>query len=280
MTIKNIRDTYVNDKVSVQQILGQDDVQKFDDHWTGKVIDNADPLYMGRVKIRILGYYDEISDNAIPWALPESTYLGSTQGTLVIPEINTIVRGYFDKGDDQKPIYTAIAPSIDNYATTQMLDNPDEMYDYPNVMVLMHTDEGERVTLNRTSGDMSITHRSGTKINIAPNGAITIETSIPLTKPSASVKTDPPGATINLAGNYKLVSKFGNIDVESTKGTVNINSKFGDINIGKNAQDIDDGSGNKIPSPTKRKVNNFSNCLYTGAPHCDPLALPNVNVYV
>lgn len=280
MTIKNIRDTYVNDKVSVQQILGQDDVQKFDDHWTGKVIDNADPLYMGRVKIRILGYYDEISDNAIPWALPESTYLGSTQGTLVIPEINTIVRGYFDKGDDQKPIYTAIAPSIDNYATTQMLDNPDEMYDYPNVMVLMHTDEGERVTLNRTNGDMSITHRSGTKINIAPNGAITIETSIPLTKPGASVKTDPPGATINLAGNYKLVSKFGNIDVESTKGTVNINSKFGDINIGKNAQDIDDGSGNKIPSPTKRKVNNFSNCLYTGAPHCDPLALPNVNVYV
>ena len=280
MTIKNIRDTYVNDKVSVQQILGQDDVQKFDDHWTGKVIDNADPLYMGRVKIRILGYYDEISDNAIPWALPESTYLGSTQGTLVIPEINTIVRGYFDKGDDQKPIYTAIAPSIDNYATTQMLDNPDEMYDYPNVMVLMHTDEGERVTLNRTNGDMSITHRSGTKINIAPNGAITIETSIPLTKPGASVKTDPPGATINLAGNYKLVSKFGNIDVESTKGTVNIKSKFGDINIGKNAQDIDDGSGNKIPSPTKRKVNNFSNCLYTGAPHCDPLALPNVNVYV
>jgi hypothetical protein len=55
---------------------------------------------------------------------------------------------------------------------------------------------------------------------------------------------------------------------------------FGDINIGKNAQDIDDGSGNKIPSPTKRKVNNFSNCLYTGAPHCDPIALPNVNVYV
>lgn len=280
MANKNIRDAFINDEVTVQQILGRDDEQKFDDHWTGKVIDNADPLYMGRVKIRILGYYDGISDDAIPWALPESTYLGSTQGTLVIPEINTVVRGYFDQGDDQKPIYTAIAPSIDNYATSQMVENPDEAFDYPNVMVMMHTDEGERITLNRSNGEMTVSHRSGTKIVIAPNGAITIETSIPLTKPGASVKADPPGATINLAGNYKLVSKFGNIDVESTKGTININSKFGDINIGKNAQDIDDGSGNKIPSPTKRKVNNFSNCLYTGAPHCDPIALPNVNVYV
>lgn len=280
MANKNIRDTFVNDKVTVQQILGRDDEQKFDDHWTGKVIDNADPLYMGRVKIRILGYYNDISDDAIPWALPEATYLGSTQGTLIVPEVNTIVRGYFDQGDDQKPIYTAIAPSIDNYATSQMDENPDEMFDYPNVMVLMHTDEGERVTLNRSNGDMSVTHRSGTKINITPNGAITIETSIPLSKPGASVKTNPPGATINLAGNYKLVSKFGNIDVESTKGTININSKFGDINIGKNAQDIVDSSGNKIPSPTKRKVNNFTNCLFTGAQHCDPIALKNVNVYV
>lgn len=276
----NIRDVLLNDQTSVQQILGQTDEQKFDDHWTGKVIDNEDPLHMGRVKIRILGYYNEISDAAIPWALPEATYLGSTKGTLIIPEVNTVVRGYFDKGDDQKPIYTAIAPSIDNYATSQMLENPEEALDYPNVMVLLHTDEGERVTLNRSNGEISVSHRSGTKIVIAPNGAITIETSIPVTKPGASVSTDPPGATINLAGNYKLTSKFGNIDIESTKGTININSKFGDINIGKNAADVDDGSGNKIPSPTKRKVNNFSNCLYTGAPHCDPIALPNVNVYV
>lgn len=276
----NIRDVLLNDQTSVQQILGQTDEQKFDDHWTGKVIDNEDPLHMGRVKIRILGYYNEISDAAIPWALPEATYLGSTKGTLIVPEVNTVVRGYFDQGDDQKPIYTAIAPSIDNYATSQMLENIEEALDYPNVMVLLHTDEGERVTLNRSNGEMSVSHRSGTKIVIAPNGAITIETSIPVTKPGASVSTDPPGATINLAGNYKLTSKFGNIDIESTKGTININSKFGDINIGKNAQDIDDGSGNKIPSPTKRKVNNFSNCLYTGAPHCDPIALPNVNVYV
>lgn len=276
----NIRDVLLNDQTSIQQILGQTDEQKFDDHWTGKVIDNEDPLHMGRVKIRILGYYNEISDAAIPWALPEATYLGSTKGTLIVPEVNTVVRGYFDQGDDQKPIYTAIAPSIDNYATSQMLENIEEALDYPNVMVLLHTDEGERVTLNRSNGEMSVSHRSGTKIVIAPNGAITIETSIPVTKPGASVSTDPPGATINLAGNYKLTSKFGNIDIESTKGTININSKFGDINIGKNAQDIDDGSGNKIPSPTKRKVNNFSNCLYTGAPHCDPIALPNVNVYV
>lgn len=275
-----IRDALINGKTGLQQIVAQTDEQKFDDRWTGKVIDNADPLFMGRVKIRILGYYDEIADSAIPWALPESTYLGSTKGSLVIPEVNTVVRGYFDQGDDQKPIYTAVAPSIDNYATTQMVENPDEIFDYPDVMVLLHTDEGERVTLNRSSGEMAVSHRSGTKIVISPTGAITIETSVPLAKPGATVKPEIPGATINLAGNYTLKSNFGNIDIESTKGTININTVGGDINIGRNAADIDDGSGNKIPSPTKRKVNNLSNCLFTGVPHCDPLALPNVNVYV
>lgn len=275
-----LRNELINEQVSVQDILGQTDEQKFNDHWTGKVIDNADPLFMGRVKIRILGYYDGISDSAIPWALPESTYLGSSKGNFVVPEVNTVVRGYFDKGDDQKPIYTAVAANIENYATSQLIENIDELFDYPNTMVLLHTDEGERVTLNRSNGEMQVTHRSGTKIVIAPNGGITIETSIPLTKPGASVNPTPPGATINLAGNYTLKSKFGNIDIESIKGTININTKMGDINIGKNAADVTDENGNKVPSPTKRKVNNFSNCLYTGAPHCDPLALPNVNVYV
>ena len=66
-----LRNELINEQVSVQDILGQTDEQKFNDHWTGKVIDNADPLFMGRVKIRILGYYDGISDSAIPWALPE-----------------------------------------------------------------------------------------------------------------------------------------------------------------------------------------------------------------
>ena len=277
--MNSIRNNLINGEKSVQQILGQTDEQKFNDNWTGKVIDNSDPLYLGRVKIRVFGYYDEVADAALPWALPESTYLGSKRGNFIVPEVNTIVRGYFDKGDDQKPIYTGLALNEENYATTELLKNIDEITEYPNVMVLMHTDEGERVTLNRSSGEMKVSHRSGTTLTIAPNGAITIETSIPLTKPGASVKTEMPGANITLAGKFNLKSKFSDINIVSDKGTINVNATTGDINIGRNAADVE-VNGKKVPSPTKRKVNNFGNCLYTGAPHCDPAALPNVNVYV
>lgn len=277
--MNNIRDNLINGANSVQQILGQTDEQKFNDNWTGKVIDNFDPLYLGRVKIRVFGYYDDVADAALPWALPESTYLGSKRGNFIVPKVNTIVRGYFDKGDDQKPIYTALALNEENYATTELLEHIDEITEYPNVMVLMHTDEGERVTLNRSSGEMNVSHRSGTTLTIAPNGAITVETSIPLTKPGASVKTNMPGANITLAGNFNLKSKFSNINIESDKGTININASTGDINIGKNAVDTE-VNGKMVPSETKQKVNNFKQCLYTGAPHCDPIALPNVNVYV
>ena len=276
----SLRDILIrNDEAKTQDVLANTDYQKYDDNWTGKVIDNVDPLFMGRIKVRVFGFYDNIADEAIPWALPESTYLGSKKGALVIPEINTVVRGYFDKGDDQKPIYTAIAANVENYATTDLLTHVDEIVDYPNIMVLMNTDEGERVTLNRANGEMKVAHRSGTILTIEPNGAIKIETSIPLVKPGASVKTELPGANITLAGKFNLKSKFSDINIESDKGTINVNAKTGDINIGRNAADID-VDGVKTPSPTKRKVNNFSNCLYTGAPHCDPLAIANVNVYV
>ena len=127
--------------------------------------------------------------------------------------------------------------------------------------------------------EREVSHRSGTTLTIAPNGAITVETSIPLTKPGASVKTKMPGANITLAGNFNLKSKFSNINIESDKGTININASTGDINIGKNAVDTE-VNGKMVPSETKQKVNNFKQCLYTGAPHCDPIALPNVNVYV
>ena len=277
--MNNIRDILINGDNSVQQILGQTDEQKFNDNWTGKVIDNFDPLYLGRVKIRIFGYYDEVADAALPWALPEPTYLGSKRGNFIVPEVNTVVRGYFDKGDDQKPIYTSLALNEENYATTELLKNIDEITEYPNVMVLMHTDEGERVTLNRSSGEMKVTHRSGTTLTIAPNGAITVKTSIPLTKPGASVKPELPGSTITLAGDFNLTSEFGKINIDSDKGTININASTGDINIGRNAADVE-VDGKMVPSETKHKVNNFKQCLYTGAPHCDPIALPNVNVYV
>ena len=73
------------------------------DRWTGKVIDNIDPEMLGRVKILVFGYYDELAEFALPWAVPDIGYIGGSNGSFVVPEVGTFVRGYFeDKGITNK----------------------------------------------------------------------------------------------------------------------------------------------------------------------------------
>lgn len=92
-----LHQTLIQREDNAAKTLTDNSYQEFLFHWTGKVIQNDDPLHLGRVKILINGYYNDISESAIPWALPEFSYLGSSKGSFTVPEIGTIVRGYFDK---------------------------------------------------------------------------------------------------------------------------------------------------------------------------------------
>lgn len=276
-----LHEVYIQQQSKIQDTLTNNDYEKITDHWTGKVIDNDDKLHLGRVKIRIVGFYNEIADDAIPWAMPESTYFGSSKGNFTVPPVGTIVRGYFDNGDDQKPIYTAVAPALSNYATSDMLTNPEEAFDYPNIVTLFNTDEGERATINRSNGEMNIVHRTGTSITITSTGEIRIETSAIKSRVvnKGAGGLDGVGLNLSIAGPVNIAAER---DVTVTAGkmsTINVSAPGGTINLGDNAVDksID---GKKIPSPTKQLVNNLPNCLFTGAPHCFPPALKSLNVYV
>ena len=276
-----LHEVYIQQQSKIQDTLTNNDYEKITDHWTGKVIENDDKLHLGRVKIRIVGFYNEIADAAIPWAMPESTYFGSSKGNFTVPPIGTIVRGYFDNGDDQKPIYTAIAPALSNYATSDLLTNPEEAFDYPNIVTLFNTDEGERATINRSNGEMHIVHRTGTTITITSTGEIRVETNSIKSKMANPGSTGINGVGVNLtiAGPVNL-----NADKDVTinagkKSTINVNAPGGIINLGDNAADKE-VNGVKVPSLTKQKVNNLPNCLFTGAPHCFPAALKKLNVYV
>lgn len=276
-----LHEVYIQQQSKIQDTLTNNDYKKITDHWTGKVIDNDDKLHLGRVKIRIVGFYNEIADAAIPWAMPESTYFGSSKGNFTVPPIGTIVRGYFDNGDDQKPIYTAIAPALSNYATSDLLTNPEEEFDYPNIVTLFNTDEGERATINRSNGEMHIVHRTGTTITITSTGEIRVETNAIKSRVvnKGAGGLDGVGLNLSIAGPVNIAAER---DVTVTAGkmsTVNVSAPGGTINLGDNAVDKTI-SGKKISSPTKQLVNNLPNCLFTGAPHCFPPALKSLNVYV
>lgn len=208
--------------------------------WTGKVIQNDDPLKLGRVKIKIFGIYDEVSDAAIPWALPQTSYLGASSSNLIVPPLDSIVRGFFENGDMYKPIYSSIITQEDptSAAADSLLGRrgPGDSImdyaiknDYPHTMVLMKTDEGEGVTLNRKNGTMKINHRSGLKMQIDPNGSITIEQSM-------SKKINTSGAAkmdITLEGDFNLTAN-GEVTINAQKN-VYIDAVLGDVNLGRNS---------------------------------------------
>lgn len=229
------------------------DVPVLNDRWTGYVIDNKDPKELGRVKVRIIGKYDDMDEPTIPWAIIDVGYLGSTYGNFVIPEIGTGVRGYFDHGDIHKPIVDAVVFHKANPDNSKAKVGGE---DYPNIMILMQTDQGECLTLNRVNGETKFTHRTGAVITITTNGTINIESGIN--------DADNPGKIIlyTQKGDIKIESDEANIDITTNKGNINVDSENGQVNLGKNSE--------------KRLVNNFPKCLVTGADHF--VGVTNVNV--
>lgn len=218
--------------------------------WTGYVIDNLDPTFRGRVKILIIGKYDNIPEASLPWAIPDISYLGSKAGNFIVPETGTVVRGYFDHGDIQKPVFDSVAYSEDVIQNAQVgVRNPAE---YPDKMILIQTDMGESMTLNRRTGETKFIHRSGTTISISPLGAVTI---------TAGGTSKPADITLEseLAVNINAKST-GQINIHSETGNIMVDSDSGEVQLGKNL--------------AKQFVNNLPNCIVTGAPH----AVGNTNV--
>lgn len=257
---KNISEEYGNPQDGSLRgfnLLDQSE-KKFTERWTGKVVNNEDPLKMGRVRVRVFGFYDKVKDVMLPWALPECGYVGASTSNLVVPEVDTNVRGYFENGDPYKPIYTGMI-TVENPAVAKaeaflgmrsagdtILEEATNSQDYPNVMVLMKTDDGEAVTLNKATGLMKINHRSGLKIQIDPNGSIHIEQSMS----KKIVNNEPANMDVEIEGKFNLTAK-DQVNMKAEKD-VNIDAVLGDVNLGRNK--------------VKQLVCTNPACFVTGAP--------------
>ena len=222
--------------------------EKFDDddkgRWTGKVVDNDDPDKLGRVKIVVFGYYDELAEFALPWAVPDLGYIGGTNGNFVVPEVGTFVRGYFDQGDIQKPIYDSIAFS--EMTARNLMKNllVNKLEDYPHKMVLLETDQGDYMTLNRKDGETLFHHRTGLTITIGSDGTLTINTGSSFAEKGKFI--------VNCDGETQIETQ-GDVKITSLTGNVNIDAVGGMVNLGRN--------------PSKQLINNLPICPVTGMPH-------------
>jgi hypothetical protein len=89
--------------------------------WVGEVVDIEDPLFLGRVRVRVFGKFDTrenpydtrskyvIPDDAIPWAYPAGYFSGGSatgSGSFSVPKKGSIVSIAFENGNVYYPEYS------------------------------------------------------------------------------------------------------------------------------------------------------------------------------
>lgn len=73
-----------------------------DTHWLGEVIDNQDPSNNGRCRVKVFGKFDQLPNEAIPWATPMNR---DQVGAHSVPRVGDIVAVRFDNGNIYHPEY-------------------------------------------------------------------------------------------------------------------------------------------------------------------------------
>lgn len=165
---------------------------------TGIVIDNYDPLYKGRCKIRVFGLHSEticgqylILDDDLPWASPAPN-VGSSNGTFNVPNIGE--RVYVNADDPYNIQYfgqVEVKSSIKDlqYKNTEMSDK---------LKVIAYSEDN-------MEGEIDYL-----KIFYLPEDGLTIECN----------------------GNSILLTKYDELLIRNNKGAeISLNNVNGDINI-------------------------------------------------
>ena len=144
----------------------------FHGFFRGQVIDVADPLYAGRVRVRINGVYDDIADTSLPWALYADPLMGGgiNSGGFFIPDVGDDVWCFFENSDHMYPVFFAGAPCA--------VDMPNEKTSSGSTYAsnrIFKTKQGHVLEFDDTQGNSRIRvhHKSGTEIIMSDNGDMT-----------------------------------------------------------------------------------------------------------
>lgn len=104
--------------------------------WFGEVVDDADPLEIGRVKVRIFGWYtgldgkfkEKMPDKDLPWAIVlQPTNQGGQEGTgISAGQLNpgAMVMGFFMDGNEaQQPVVMGVVRALKPGATDGYIES-------------------------------------------------------------------------------------------------------------------------------------------------------------
>ena len=151
--------------------LFSDDLKNAD--WLGKVIDNKDPDFEGKIKVRVFGKFDDMLDADIPWARPLNRTSGGSatgSGSHSVPKVDSVVGVKFDNGDIHEPEYFYI-----QHISDELKSEIQDSYDNAHSLIYDTITEGSvKIFFTEQKGIMLDYKQS--QVNIKPDNSIIIQT--------------------------------------------------------------------------------------------------------
>lgn len=188
----------------------------------GEVVNvTDDPLKLGRVKVRVFGLYDNISDDDLPWSqviIPVTHGIHRGLGrNLGMVEGTQVFGVFFDGQNSQLPLVVGTIPkqgdtnskAIDNYPYNKVYETQRGHY-----MEYDDTEGKERIKQYHTSGTFyEIDHEGNHESQVVANRTTTVD----------------KDETVTINGErYTVVAKddvlevSGNVTIKCTSGTTTI----------------------------------------------------------
>lgn len=158
-------------------------------NYRGKVVDTADPLQLGRIRIRVYGMTEDsqIPVAALPWAIPAmpiSDGAGSGTGSFFVPEVNSEVFLFFEEGNPMSPVYFAEAQNgvkgQPGFKSTH----------YPK-RVGFRLSNGVQMYIDKQSDVVVVTHPAGATITIQADGGVVVSSPANVTITGRTITLNP-----------------------------------------------------------------------------------------
>ncbi|MBE2222492.1 MAG: hypothetical protein IAF02_13175 [Anaerolineae bacterium] len=179
----------------------EDIQQKFDGVMVGRVINNLDPMALGRVQVQ-LPSIDSL--DLSPWARVAVLMAGPTYGTYFIPDIGTEVLVAFEHGDPSAPY---VIGGLWNAMSPPPLPSP-----IPQIR-LIRTPLGNQIMFTEAPPTITIMTPQGQTILMSPAG-------IQITTGANLINMTPDGVTITGTPNLNLTASAA-INITAPNVTIN-----------------------------------------------------------
>ncbi len=210
--------------------------------YRGKVIDNDDPLKLGRLKTMV----PALSDNELTWALPCTPYAGPKVGWYVIPPIGANVWIEFEAGDTDYPVWVGsfwskqddLPPDVTGPAVKVLQTDK---------MVLILDDENVKLTIKVPTDDVTCT------IEMSKDGIVLSADQVTTTVAKDKIELNKTPCTIEIADDITAKKAAASVTISDS-----ITSKNGGASIAVAAANIDlkNGASSIALSPATVSVNN------------------------